>query len=49
VACGTHGYEQGTNADYSRDRAIAEVRLFRFLSDTQPEAMDKLWRGSRAT
>jgi len=37
-----NGYEQGTNADYSRDRAIDETRLFRFLADTQPEAMEKL-------
>lgn len=37
-----NGYEQGTNADYSRDRAIDETRLFRFLSDTQPDAMDLL-------
>jgi len=37
-----NGYEQGLSADYSRDRAIDEVRLFRFLSDTQPKAMDLL-------
>lgn len=37
-----NGYEQGTNADYNREYAIDEIRLFRFLSDTQPDAMEKL-------
>lgn len=37
-----NGYEQGTNADYDREYAIDETRLFRFLKDTQPEAMEKL-------
>lgn len=37
-----NGYEQGTNADYNRDYAIDETRLFRFLQDTQPDALDKL-------
>lgn len=37
-----NGYEQGTNADYNRDYAIDEARLFRFLKDTQPDALDKL-------
>ena len=36
------GYEQGTNADYNRDYAIDETRLFRFLQDTQPDSLDKL-------
>ncbi len=35
-------YEQGTNADYNREYAIDETRLFRFLSDTQPDEMNKL-------
>lgn len=35
-------YEQGTNADYNREYAIDETRLFRFFQDTQPDAMDKL-------
>lgn len=35
-------YEQGTNADYNREYAIDETRLFRFLSETQPDVMDKL-------
>lgn len=35
-------YEQGTNADYNRDYAIDETRLFRFLQDTQLEALEKL-------
>lgn len=37
-----NGYEQGTNADYNRDYAIDETRLFRFLEDTQPDALEKL-------
>ena len=37
-----NGYEQGTNADYNRDYAIDETRLFRFLQDTQPDEMEKL-------
>jgi len=37
-----NGYEQGTNADYNREYAIDETRLFRFLQDTQPDAMEKL-------
>jgi type I restriction enzyme R subunit len=35
-------YEQGTNDDYNREYAIDEVRLFRFLNDTQPEYMKEL-------
>lgn len=35
-------YEEGTNADYNKEYAIDETRLFRFLQDTQPEQMDKL-------
>lgn len=37
-----NGYEQGTNSDYNRDYAIDETRLFRFLQDTQPDALEKL-------
>ena len=37
-----NGYEQGTNADYNRDYAIDETRLFRFLQDLQPDSLDKL-------
>ena len=37
-----NGYEQGTNADYNREYAVDETRLFRFLQDTQPDALDKL-------
>lgn len=37
-----NGYEQGINADYNRDYAIDETRLFRFLQDTQLEALEKL-------
>ncbi len=37
-----NGYEQGTNADYNREYAVDETRLFRFLQDTQPDAMERL-------
>lgn len=37
-----NGYEEGTNADYNKEYAIDETRLFRFLQDTQPDQMDKL-------
>lgn len=37
-----NGYEQGTNADYNREYAVDETRLFRFLQDTQPNALEKL-------
>lgn len=37
-----NGFEQGTNADYNREYAIDETRLFRFLEDTQPKQMEKL-------
>ena len=37
-----NGYEQGSNADYNREYAVDETRLFRFLQDTQPEALEKL-------
>lgn len=37
-----NGYEQGTNDDYNREYAVDEKRLFRFLQDTQPEALEKL-------
>ena len=37
-----NGYEQGTNADYNKEYAVDEARLFRFLSATQPKAMEKL-------
>lgn len=36
------GYEQGTNADYNKDYAIDEARLFRFLEDTQPDKLSEL-------
>lgn len=32
-----NGYEQGTNADYSKEFAIDETRLLRFMQDTQPD------------
>lgn len=35
-------YERGTNADYNKDYAVDEVRLFRFLNDTQPTKMAEL-------
>lgn len=37
-----NGYEQGTNADYNREYAVDETRLFRFLKDTQPDSLEKL-------
>ena len=37
-----NGYEQGASADYNREYAVDELRLFRFLEDTQPEQMKKL-------
>lgn len=37
-----NGYEQGTNADYNREYAVDETRLFRFLLETQPDSLDKL-------
>lgn len=35
-------YEIGTNDDYSRDFAIDETRLFRFLINTQKDKLDKI-------
>lgn len=37
-----NGYEEGTNADYNKEYAIDEMRLFRFLQDTQPAQMEKV-------
>lgn len=37
-----NGYEQGTNDDYSKEYAVDETRLFRFLNDTQLREMAKL-------
>lgn len=37
-----NGYEEGNNADYNKEYAIDESRLFRFLQDTQPAQMGKL-------
>lgn len=37
-----NGYEKGSNADYNKEYAIDETRLFRFLQDTQPAQMGKL-------
>lgn len=37
-----NGYEQGSTADYNRDYAIDESRLFRFLMDTQPRKIAEL-------
>lgn len=37
-----NSYEQGTNEDYNKEFALDEVRLFRFLGETQPEEMEKL-------
>ena len=35
-----NGYEEGINADYNKEYAVDEIRLFRFLQDTQPKEMD---------
>lgn len=40
--CENNGYELGSNDDYNKQYAIDESRLFRFLMDTQAEAMEKL-------
>lgn len=37
-----NGYEQGANTDYNREFAVDETRLFRFLQDTQPQAVKEL-------
>ena len=37
-----NGYEEGSNADYNREYAIDEARLFRFLQSTQPLQMERL-------
>jgi type I restriction enzyme R subunit len=37
-----NGYEPGVSADYNREYAVDEPRLFRFLEDTQPEQTAKL-------
>ena len=36
------GYEQGSNADYDRARALDTAKLFRFLEETQPEELAKV-------
>lgn len=35
-------YEEGLNAEYNKTYAIDEVRLFRFLNDTQHKKMQEL-------
>ena len=37
-----NGYEEGSNVDYNKEYAVDEVRLFRFLKESQPDEMDKL-------
>lgn len=37
-----NGYEEGNNADYNKDYAIDETRLFRFLNESQYDQMEKL-------
>ncbi len=37
-----NGYEEGTNADYNKEYAVDEIRLLRFLQDTQPTQMQQL-------
>ena len=38
-------FEQGENSDYSREYAIDETRLIRFLQETQPEKVEILGIG----
>ena len=35
-------YEEGLNSEYNKTYAIDEVRLFRFLNDTQYKKMQEL-------
>lgn len=37
-----NGYEEGSNADYNKEYAVDEMRLFRFLKESQPNEMNKL-------
>lgn len=37
-----NGYEEGSNVDYNKEYAVDEMRLFRFLKESQPDEMDKL-------
>lgn len=37
-----NGYEQGKSSDFDTEYAIDTTRLFRFLKDTQPDAVAKL-------
>jgi type I restriction enzyme R subunit len=37
-----NGFEQGVSADYNREYAVDETRLFRFLETTQPKQMAQL-------
>lgn len=37
-----NGYEEGSNTDYSKEYALDEARLFRFLEDTQPDQVERL-------
>lgn len=37
-----NGFEEGKNEDYNREYAIDETRLFRFLSQTQPDQLARL-------
>ena len=41
-----NGYEQGHSHDYNVEYAVDTVRLFRFLKDTQPDAVKKLQLGT---
>ena len=36
-----NGYEQGQNRDYNTEYALDTTRLFRFLKNTQPDAVKK--------
>lgn len=43
-----NGYEQGQSSDFDTEYAIDTTRLFRFLKDTQPDAVAKLQIESNA-
>ena len=44
-----NGYEQGQNRDYNTEYALDTTRLFRFLKNTQPDAMKKAPIGNQST
>ena len=43
-----NGYEQGSNADYNKEIAMDETRLFRFLNTTQADKICLLYTSDAA-